>query len=292
MLTLIEGHARDLGGGFTVARLLPAVARRTVGPFVFLDHFGPVVRQPGEAFDVRPHPHIGLCTVTYLFEGAMIHRDSVGSVQRIEPGAINWMTAGRGIVHSERTPEELRPVAHRMHGLQMWVGLPVALEECEPSFVHTPASHIPTLTVGDASVRVLVGGLGDHLSPVRPASPTLFLHLSLPENGTVTLPSLAREFAIYPLDGDVDVDGTVVASRRLAVVDSPGAAVTLRSTAAVNVAIVGGDPLDGPRHLSWNFVSHDKARVEAAARDWEARRFSGIAGETEFIPLPDYLRPA
>src|SRR5580658_7950691 len=173
MLMRLAGNQRDLGGGLRVTRLLPALARRTVGPFVFLDHFGPISLEPGMNIDVRPHPHIGLATVTYLFEGAMMHRDSLGSVQRIEPGAINWMTAGRGIVHSERTPPDLRSLPHRVHGLQLWVGLPQSLEETEPTFTHTPAPQLASFVEQDAEVRLLVGEAFGRRSPVEAASPTL-----------------------------------------------------------------------------------------------------------------------
>jgi redox-sensitive bicupin YhaK (pirin superfamily) len=294
MVTLVNGQSKDLGGGFMVARLLPAAARRTVGPFVFLDHFGPTVRQPGQNFDVRPHPHIGLATVTYLFDGAMLHRDSVGSVQRIEPGAINWMTAGRGIVHSERTPDDLRDVAQRMHGLQMWVGLPRDLEEVAPSFAHVPADRMPVYQRDGVTVRVLVGSLEGRTSPVVTASPTLFLHVSLPAGARLDLASPAPEVAVYPLDGALLLNDVHVPARTLAVADD-GASLSLVHAAAgsgtTEIAILGGAPLDGPRHLAWNFVSHSKERLEQAMLDWQEQRFSGVPGETEFIPLPEYLRP-
>src|SRR5580698_1934057 len=175
----LEGRARDLGGGFGVRRFLPDAKLRSVGPFVFFDHFGPVVRKPEDNFDVRPHPHIGLATVTYLFEGAMMHRDSLGSVQRIEPGAINWMSAGRGIVHSERTPPDLRAERHRLHGLQLWVGLPQAMEESEPSFAHTPAGELAAFAQQGAEVRLLIGEGFGRRSPVKAASPTVFLSVRL-----------------------------------------------------------------------------------------------------------------
>lgn len=288
MPRLVEGAEKDLGGGFKVTRLLPAAACRTVGPFVFLDHFGPVVRQAEQNFDVRPHPHIGLATVTYLFEGAMLHRDSVGSVQQIEPGAVNWMTAGRGIVHSERAPDNVRHAAQRMHGLQMWVGLPKDLEECEPSFSHTPAHALPELTIDGCVVRVLVGTAFGRNSPVRPVSETLYVHIRLGPGSRLELPCLAPEMAIYPVDGPVRVAGLDIAPRTLVVAD-PGGGTLLEATGPAHVVLVGGAALDGPRHLSWNFVSHSRERLAQAARDWEQRRFPGIEGETEFIPLPAHL---
>ncbi len=203
----LTGHDKDLGGGFRVRRLLPSAKRQSIGPFLFFDHFGPVTEQPGSNHDVRPHPHIGLATVTYLFEGAMMHRDSVGSVQRIEPGAINWMTAGRGIVHSERRPDDLRQTAYVNHGLQLWAALPRAHEEAEPSFTHTPAAAIPELAVGDAQVRVLIGQAFGRASPVATFAPTLYLDVKLAAGGTLELPPLAQEMALYPVDGELRVDG-------------------------------------------------------------------------------------
>ncbi len=192
----LAGHSKDLGGGFTVRRLLPAARLRTCGPFVFFDHFGPVAEHPGDNHDVRPHPHIGLATVTYLFEGAMMHRDSLGSEQLIEPGAINWMTAGRGIVHSERKPQGLKSTEFTNHGLQLWVALPRGLEDGEPSFVHTPAQAIPQLRVGGSQVRVMVGEAFGARSPVVPASPTTYLDVSLPAGEALDLPPLASQLAV------------------------------------------------------------------------------------------------
>ncbi|MET0312496.1 MAG: pirin family protein [Burkholderiaceae bacterium] len=280
----LSGHEKDLGGGFTVRRLLPAANQRAVGPFVFFDHFGPVAEQPGHGHDVRPHPHIGLATVTYLFEGAMMHRDSLGVVQRIEPGAINWMTAGSGIVHSERKPEDLLDKAFTNHGLQLWVGLPAEHEEEAPSFSHTAAAEIPEADVEDAKVRVLVGEAFGLRSPVRTYSHTLYLDIRLPAGGKLTLPSLAKEMALYPVEGSLHLGGEVVAERTMATL-APGAPVELRAEGPVRLAVVGGDPL-GHRFMWWNFVSSRKERIEQAAKDWDAGRFAPVPGETEFIPLP------
>ena len=203
----LAGLTKDLGGGFVVRRLLPAAARRSVGPFVFFDHFGPVTELPGANHDVRPHPHIGLATVTYLFDGVMMHRDSLGTGQLIEPGAINWMTAGRGIVHSERRPEQLRDREYVNHGLQLWVALPREHEEDAPSFTHTPAHAIPEADLGDARVRVLVGQALGQTSPVAASSPTLYLDVMLPAGGTLELPPLAREMAVYAVSGRLSADG-------------------------------------------------------------------------------------
>ena len=280
---LITPRAHDLGGGFTVRRALPAAAARSVGPFVFFDHFGPVQAGPQDNHDVRPHPHIGLATVTYLFEGAMQHRDSTGAVQRIEPGAINWMTAGRGIVHSERTPDDLRDSTRRSHGLQLWVALPEALEEADPGFAHTPADAIPTLEVGGAQLRVLVGEVYGARSPVATASPTLFVDIRLQAGDAFPVPT-AAERALYGIDGPFTLDGQRVPAQTLVVL-APGEEPLVAADADVRIALIGGDPL-GPRFMWWNFVSSRKARIDEAAADWAAGRFPGVPGETEFIPLP------
>ncbi len=280
----ITPRAHDLGGGFTVRRILPALQRQAIGPFVFLDHFGPVTAQPGDNHDVRPHPHIGLATVTYLFEGAMMHRDSTGVVQRIEPGAINWMTAGRGIVHSERTPDDLRSVTRRSHGFQLWSALPVEHEEDAPSFVHTPASQIPVVEQPGAMVRVLIGTAFGATSPVATLSPTLYLALELEAGALLTIPDAAQERGIYSVDGPLEVEGERLESGQMLVLE-PGSTPTLCAREATRVMLIGGAPL-GHRHMVWNFVSSRKERILQAQDDWEAQRFSKVPGETEFIPLP------
>lgn len=280
----LAGHAKDLGGGFSVRRLLPAARRRSVGPFIFFDHFGPVVEQPADNHDVRPHPHIGLATVTYLFEGAMMHRDSLGTQQLIEPGAINWMTAGRGIVHSERKPDHLRGSSFVNHGLQLWAALPLAHEEAEPAFSHTPAAAIPEVALQGATVRVLVGEAMGLRSPVPAVSPTLYLDLRLQAGATVTLPALAPEMAVYPVDGALRVDGEVLSERVMGVLQPVD--TTLESATPVRLVVIGGAPLDAPRHMWWNFVSSRKERILQASADWEAQRMGQVPGEQEFIPLP------
>jgi redox-sensitive bicupin YhaK (pirin superfamily) len=282
----LTGHEKDLGGGFLVRRLLPDARQRSVGPFIFFDHFGPAEELPGLNHDVRPHPHIGLATVTYLFEGAMMHRDSLGSTQLIAPGAVNWMTAGRGIVHSERRPDHLRDVAFVNHGLQLWTALPLAQEETEPSFSHTPAEAIPECTVGDAHVRVLVGEAFGVRSPVPALSRTLYLDVRLPAGGRMELPTLEAQQAIYPIEGELHVDGAPLALRRMAVLE-PGAPVVLFAPAGARLVLVGGDALDAPRHIWWNFVSSRKERILQASADWQAMRMGTVPGdEAEFIPLP------
>jgi redox-sensitive bicupin YhaK (pirin superfamily) len=285
-LLQLAGHQKDLGGGFTVRRLLPAARQRMVGPFVFFDHFGPVTEHPQDNHDVRPHPHIGLATVTYLFEGAMFHRDSLGTEQRIEPGAINWMSAGRGIVHSERKPAELRDTPFVNHGLQLWVALPREQEEGDPSFVHTPARDIPEADVDGARVRVLVGEAFGARSPVVPASPTLYLDVQLGPGTSLQLPPLADEMAIYSVTGGLAMDGASLPGQQMTVLET-GQPVRVTAHEAARFVVVGGEPL-GHRHMWWNFVSSRAERIQQAAADWEAGRFPGVPGETESIPLPEH----
>ncbi len=285
LLTLAP-HTKDLGGGFMVRRALPSARQRSVGPFVFFDHFGPITAGPTDNHDVRPHPHIGLATVTYLFEGAMMHRDSTGVVQRIEPGAINWMTAGRGIVHSERTPEELRGRERRSHGLQLWVGLPEAHEEDLPSFQHVGAAELPLREIDGVTVRVLVGSAFGETSPVRTWSPTLYVDLGFePMAGaSIVLPAMAPERALYAVDHDFELDGELIPECTMVVLEQ-GAEPVLRAPRGGHVVLIGGAPL-GPRFMAWNFVSSRKERITQAEDDWEAQRFARVPGETEFIPLP------
>jgi redox-sensitive bicupin YhaK (pirin superfamily) len=281
----LAGHEKDLGGGFVVRRLLPASQRRNVGPFILFDPFGPVVETPGENHDVRPHPHIGLATVTYLFEGAMMHRDSIGSTQLIEPGAINWMTSGRGIVHSERRPEHLREASYRMHGLQLWTALPIPHEEDEPSFVHTPADAIPDVPLAGARVRVLVGSAFGATSPVKAFSQTLYLDVMLEPGAGIELPPLVQEMAIYPVEGNLVIDAATLPVRTMAVLRA-GEATKVHAQGAARFVVVGGEPLDAPRHMWWNFVSSRKDRIIAASEDWQAMRMGRVEGDDEFIPLP------
>lgn len=281
----LTGHEKDLGGGFVVRRVLPAAARRSVGPFIFFDHFGPVTETPGRAHDVRPHPHIGLATVTYLFDGAMMHRDSIGSSQLIEPGAINWMTAGRGIVHSERKPDHLVDATYPVHGLQLWTALPLAHEEDEPSFVHTPSSAIPEVDLGGAKVRVLVGSAFGASSQVRAYSQTLYLDVKLEAGGAIELPALVPEMAVYPVQGDVVIDAATLRAGTMGVLHA-GMPTKVHAQGAARFVVVGGEPLDAYRHMWWNFVSSRKERIMQASEDWQAMRMGRVAGDDEFIPLP------
>ena len=283
---VLSGHLKDLGGGFTVRRLLPAVQRKSVGPFLFFDHFGPVTVQPTDEYDVRPHPHIGLATVTYLFSGAILHRDSLGSVQQIEPGAINWMTAGRGIVHSERRPLALASQSYVNHGIQLWSALPLGQEDCPPSFTHTPASAIAQRSVGDATVRVLIGSAFGVTSPVAAMLSTLYLDVQLPPQGVLELPALAQEMAVYAVDAAVRLDGQPLAEHTMAVLPPAASARLQAGATGARLMVIGGAPLDAPRHMWWNFVSSSKDRIVQAAHDWETDQMGQVPGDTERIPLP------
>lgn len=281
----LSGHVSDLGGGFLVRRMLPSAKRQAVGPFIFFDHFGPLVQQPDANTDVRPHPHIGLATVTYLFEGAMMHRDSLGTVQRIEPGAINWMTAGRGIAHSERTPEDLRHVVRPIHGLQLWVALPQSEAECAPSFRHTSAAEIPEVTLPGCTVRVLVGQAWQVASPVQTPSTTLYLDVRMDAGQSLDLPELAEEMALYTVDQPLQLDATPLPAHTMAVL--AGATRIVNDTdAPARFVVIGGAALDGPRFIWWNFVASQRERINQAGQDWDAGLFATVPGETERIDLP------
>ena len=291
VIDLLPPHRKDLGGGLVVRRLLPAPApaRQAVGPFVFFDHFGPLVTRPGDNHDVRPHPHIGLATVTYLFAGAVMHRDSLGSAQRIEPGAINWMNAGRGIVHSERTPEDLRGTAYTAHGLQLWAALPRDCEDSDPAFGHTPAAAIPEFDAAGAKVRVLVGAAFGRRSPVQTFADTLYLDVDAAAQSELALPAAEdrpqQERAVYSVDRPLRIDGTEVPAHTLAVL-APGAAARIEAPAGARYVVVGGEPLDGHRVIWWNFVASSRERIEAAKDAWRQQRMGVVPGEQEFIPLP------
>jgi redox-sensitive bicupin YhaK (pirin superfamily) len=282
----LMGRKRDLGGGFIVQRVLPAAQRPSVGPFVFFDHFGPIVVRPEQNFDVRPHPHIGLATVTYLFEGAMVHRDSLGNVQRIEPGAINWMSAGRGIVHSERRPEDLRQSPYSLHGLQLWVALPKSAEDGQPGFTHYPASALPQLDYNGATVRVLVGEALGARSPVQTATATLYVDVQLPAGATLNWPGRTIEQAVYSLDRPLQLDGEPLAAQTLAILQ-PDTSVRLTAPDGARLVFVGGDATDGPRLIWWNFVASTQARIDSAKAAWREQRLGKVPGDSEFIPLPE-----
>ena len=286
VLLQLKPHTKELGGGFVVRRTLPAVQKQSVGPFIFFDHFGPITAKPTDNHDVRPHPHIGLATVTYLFEGAMMHRDSTGVTQRIEPGAINWMTAGRGVVHSERTPDDLRGVERRSHGLQLWAALPAEHEEDAPSFHHPAAADVPKVDLPGVQVRVMIGSAFGATSPTPTLSPTLYVDFALQAGASVTVPDAAEERALYGVDTAFTVDGVEVPAQTMVIVPA-GVEPVLSAAEASRVVLVGGQPL-GQRHMWWNFVSSRKERIAQAVEDWEAQRMGHVAGETEFIPAPEY----
>ncbi len=286
---LIQGHTRDIG--FPVKRLLPSMEARTVGPFVFFDHMGPVTFAGGTTEgDVRPHPHIGLATVTYLFSGAMMHRDSLGSVQRITPGDVNWMASGCGIVHSERIPEDVREQGTVVQGLQMWVALPLADEEMAPAFWHYPASELPNVDLDGARLHVLAGTAFGHTSPVKTHSPTLYVAANLPGGGKLQVPADYAERAVYIVSGAATLDGEALNAGTLAVLE-PGVVVDILAQQETVLMILGGEPLDGKRSIWWNFVSSSKERMETAKFAWASQQpdmFPKVPGETEFIPLPDH----
>ncbi len=285
ILDLITPRAHDLGAGFVVRRALPSSKRQAVGPFIFFDHFGPVTVTPESRHDVRPHPHIGLATVTYLFEGAMMHRDSLGVTQRIEPGAINFMTAGRGVVHSERVPEDLRTQSFVNHGLQLWLALPTAFEETAPAFSHTPAAEIPTLQLAGVTLRVLIGQAFGASSPVPTFQETLYLDLQTEPNATLELPAAKLERAVYCVDQIIIIDGVALEPGVLALLP-PDAPANISSPQGAHFVVIGGTPLDGNRHIWWNFVSSRKERIEQAKLAWANQQMGSVPGEHEWIPLP------
>ena len=287
--TIVIPRTHDLGGGFEVRRALPHKDRRMVGPFVFLDQMGPHVFHAGEGIDVRPHPHIGLATVTYLLDGQIRHRDSLGTVQDIKPGEVNWMTAGKGIVHSERTGPDVRAAGSNLFGLQCWVALPQAKEECDPAFSHTGSQELPILDGDGATARIIAGSYFGKRSPVPVQSPLFYVDLALQPGARLTMPAEYPEQALYVVDGTLDLGRDGRFERGQLLVLKPGATVTLAATenAGARLMLLGGEPMDGPRYLTWNFVSSSSDRIEQAKEDWKAMRFPQVPGETEFIPLPD-----
>ncbi|GIK79012.1 MAG: hypothetical protein DPW22_12230 [Alphaproteobacteria bacterium] len=274
-------------GGFEIRRALPSARRRMVGPFIFLDHMGPAVFRSGEGLDVRPHPHIGLATVTFLFDGEIMHRDSLGTQVAIRPGEVNWMTAGRGIAHSERTDGERRARGGALHGLQCWVALPAAKEETMPAFAHHGADALPVVAGDGKTVRIVAGRMFGHASPVAAASETIFADVALEAGASLPLDADYEERALYILSGELDIAGDRFGPDRL-LVFRPGDAITIRALSASHFVVLGGAAMDGPRHIWWNFVSSRRERIEQAKADWKQRRFDTVPGdETEFIPLPD-----
>jgi len=269
-----------------VRRAIPHMLARTICPFVFFDHIGPHVFAVGEGIDVRPHPHIGLATVTYLFEGALMHRDSLGYVQVIRPGDVNWMTAGRGIVHSERTPPPQRAAGHRLHGIQTWIALPLALEETDPGFFHHEAATLPRMRREGAALTIIAGTAFGATSPVVVPSPTLYVAAEFECGVMLRIPPEHAERAVYAIEGELALDGDPLLAGTLAVL-TPGVEVTLSAAAPSRAMLLGGAPLDAHRFVWWNFVSSSRERIERARDDWRAQRFGVVPGEAEFIPLPE-----
>jgi len=283
--TVIVPRSRDLGG-FMVRRALPVAGRRSVGPFVFLDEMGPAGFGIGEGLDVRPHPHIGLATVTYLFDGAIVHRDSLGSLKTIEPGAVNWMSAGRGISHSERTGAEERRHGGALHGLQLWVALPRAHEEDDPFFASHGAEALPMAADDGVTARVVVGSAYGLASPVRTHWDTLFVDCRIAAGRRLPVDTAAEERALYLVEGIVEIAGDRFEAGRLLVL-RPGDALTVTAVTDARLVLLGGATLDGPRHVWWNFVSSSPERIEQAKADWKAGRFAAVPGDGELTPLPE-----
>jgi redox-sensitive bicupin YhaK (pirin superfamily) len=285
---LIQGRAHQLGPGFAVRRVLPSAKRRMVGPFIFFDHFGPMVVPPGgDGMEVRPHPHIGLATVTYLFDGGIFHRDSLGYAQAIRPGDVNWMTAGSGIAHSERTEDAMKKSGFRMHGVQTWVALPKTHEETAPSFQHVPKGELPTWQDGATALRLIVGSYAGRTAPTTHFSPIFYVAAELP--AAAKLPVLAEhaERGVYVSEGTVAIGDRQLGVGDLAVLTAGAPVEVQAGREDAKLMLLGGAPMDGPRHIWWNFVSSSKERIEKAKADWKGGRFAKVPGDSEFIPLPD-----
>ncbi|WP_020208671.1 pirin family protein [Gilvimarinus chinensis] len=281
---IITPNSRDLEG-FSVRRALPSVECRAVGPFVFFDHMEANESSPEKGLAVKPHPHIGLSTLTYLYEGSIVHRDSLGFKQLIRPGAVNWMTAGRGIVHSERSPESSDLASQQLMGLQVWAALPKEMEQCAPSFTHYSTSSLPEFSASGAFVRVVAGDcFGLHAKLTTP-SPLFFVDIQLEPNSCLQLDIEYTERAFYVVSGSVEVDSVLYSVGEMVVL-KPDAEIMLKTQTGVSIVAIGGEPLDGPRHIWWNFVATDRQLIEQAKADWQAGRFGHVPGDSEFVPLP------
>lgn len=281
---VIQPTEKDLGG-FSVRRVLPYATRKMLGPWIFFDHMGPVRFEPENGIDVRPHPHINLATVTYLFEGEILHRDSLGNAQIIRPGDINLMVAGRGIAHSERTPPALRSQSHCLHGLQLWLALPKELQEIEPMFYHHETKQLPTIIVEDVSIRVMMGSAFDVSSPVKCHSKTLYFEATLKQNQTIQLPSHVQERGVYVINGKLKIDQVELIAHAFTIFEK-GASIELTALEETKIVVIGGDPI-GDRYIWWNFASDTKERIEQAKQDWRLGKFPKVLGdEVEYIPLP------
>jgi redox-sensitive bicupin YhaK (pirin superfamily) len=284
ILQLVDARQRDLGG-FVVRRVLPAQGRQMVGPFIFFDHMGPTQFEPGHGIDVRPHPHIALATVTYLFSGSLEHRDSLGSVREIRPGDVNWMSAGQGIAHSERTPHLARAAGEKIHGIQSWVALPDGHEDDAPGFTHYPASVIPQRVLHGVTLSVIAGDALGLRSPVVTAWPTLYVQARFAPGAMLEMPAEHEERAVYVVQGELAIDEVKIVEGQLAAL-APGVQVRLLATGEVRAMLLGGSRFPTPRHIWWNFVASSQERIERAKERWANREFPPVPGETEFIPLP------
>lgn len=285
-MDILKPHLRDLGGGLMVSRVLPGHPHQMVGPFIFFDHVGPMTAAPGQDVDVRPHPHIGLATVTWLFEGEMIHRDSLGVVQPIAPGDVNWMTSGRGIVHSERGDPALRKSARQLFGIQSWVALPTAHEDAEPAFSHHPAASLPNISLPGVEMRLIAGDAFGEKSPAPTFSRMFYLAAELEVGATLTLPAEHEERGVYLVQGEVLVSDLSLPEKHLAYLPA-GKEVGIKAKSQSRLMLLGGEKMDGERFIWWNFVASSKQRMEEAKQRWHEQRFAAIPGETEFIPLPE-----
>lgn len=285
----IHGHPHDLGGGFMINRVLPSSGQHAIGPFVFMDHFGPVMMAPDRPMDVRPHPHIGLATVTYLWQGRVEHKDGLGNTQIIEPGAVNWMSAGRGIVHSERTTAEDRGREQALHGLQLWVALPLELERGEPGFEHTDASALPALDLDGVTGRVVAGKAYGKRSPVSVSSDLFYVDAHVSQGKKLKLPDDHQQRAAYVVEGAMHAGEDALTLGEL-VSFEPGADVTLIADDDTHVVLLGGAPLDAPRYIWWNYVASSEALLEEARKAWREKRYPMVEGDREFIPLPEEAR--
>jgi redox-sensitive bicupin YhaK (pirin superfamily) len=286
ILQVIGSRERDLGG-FVVRRVLPFEGRQMVGPFIFFDHLGPTQFAPGYGIDVRPHPHIALATVTYLFSGSLEHRDSLGTVREIRPGDVNWMSAGRGIAHSERTPRAARISGEHVHGIQSWVALPDGQEDGEPTFMHYPTASLPTRVTDGIDLAVIAGEAYGLRSPVVTLWPTLYVHAQLARGATLEVPPDYGERAVYVVQGELTGGELSVTAGQLATL-VPGNKSTLRAIGDTRAMLLGGEPFPTPRYIWWNFVASSQERIERAKERWERQQFPAVPGETEFIPLPHY----
>ncbi len=285
---LIQGRSHELSPGFPVRRVLPNARRRMVGPFIFLDHFGPMVVPPGgDGMEVRPHPHIGLATVTYLFDGGIFHRDSLGYAQAIRPGDVNWMTAGSGIAHSERTEPEMRRSGFRMHGVQTWVALPKTHEETAPSFQHVEAAKLPAWTENGTSLRLIVGTYAGRTASTTHYSPIFYVAAEMPPAGKIVVSPEHAERGVYVSDGAVMIGDRQLVVGDLAMLAASMPVDVVAGSDGAKLMLLGGAALDGPRHIWWNFVSSSPERIERAKADWKEGRFAKVPGDAEFIPLPE-----